>query len=44
MEIRCIKGMQRLKLVSCKNNAGFKGLMVHVRAEIWGEFVWLKCI
>ena len=26
MEIRCIKGMYRLKLVSCENNSGFKGL------------------
>ena len=37
MEIRCVEGMYRLKLVSCENNSGFKGLMVHVRAEIWGE-------
>ena len=27
MEIRCIKGMYRLKLVSCENNSGFKGLI-----------------
>ena len=26
MEIRCVKGMYRLKLVSCDNNSGFKGL------------------
>ena len=26
MEIRCIKGMQRLKLVSSENNSVFKGL------------------
>ena len=26
MEIRCVKGMYRLKLVSCENNSGFKGL------------------
>ena len=26
MEVRCIKGMHRLKLVSCENNSGFKGL------------------
>ena len=26
MEIRCDKGMYRLKLVSCENNSGFKGL------------------
>ena len=25
MEIQCVKGMYRLKLVSCKNNSGFKG-------------------
>ena len=25
MEIRCVKGMHRLKLVSCENNSGFKG-------------------
>ena len=25
MEIRCIKGMYRLKLVSSENNSGFKG-------------------
>ena len=23
MEIRCVKGMHRLKLVSCENNSGF---------------------
>ena len=26
METRCVKGMHRLKLVSCENNLGFKGL------------------
>ena len=26
MEIRCVKGMYRLKLVSSENNSGFKGL------------------
>ena len=26
MEIQCVKGMYRLKLVSCENNSGFKGL------------------
>ena len=26
MEIRCIKGMFRLKLVTCENNPGFQGL------------------
>ena len=25
MEIQCVKGMCRLKLVSCENNSGFKG-------------------
>ena len=28
MEIQCVKGMYRLKLVSCENNAGFKGQTV----------------
>ena len=27
MEIRCVKGMHRLKLVSSENNSVFKGLM-----------------
>ena len=27
LEIRCVKGMYRLKLVSCENNSGFKGLI-----------------
>ena len=27
MEIQCVKGMHRLKLVSCENNSGFKGLL-----------------
>ena len=27
MEIRCVKGMQRLKLVSSENNSVFKGLI-----------------
>ena len=26
MEIQCVKGMYRLKLVSSENNSGFKGL------------------
>ena len=26
MEIRCVKGMHGLKLVSCENNSGIKGL------------------
>ena len=26
MEIRCVKGMHRLKLISSENNSGFKGL------------------
>ena len=28
MEIRCVKGMHRLKLVSCENNSGFNNLTV----------------
>ena len=28
MEIWCVKGMHRLKPVSCENNSGFKGLKV----------------
>ena len=27
MEIWCVKGMYSLKLVSCENNSGFKGLI-----------------
>ena len=27
MEIRCVKGMQRLKLVSSENNSVFKGCL-----------------
>ena len=27
MEIRCVKGMYRLKLVSSENNSGFRGLI-----------------
>ena len=27
MEIRCVKGMYRLKLVSSENNSVFKGLI-----------------
>ena len=37
MEIRCAKGMHRLKLVSNRNNSVFKGLMVYVGAESWRE-------
>ena len=29
MEIRCVKSMHRLKVVSCGNNSGFKGLAKH---------------
>ena len=29
MEIWCVKGMHRLKLVSCENNSGFKGLTLY---------------
>ena len=28
LEIWCANGMHRLKLVSCENNSGFKGLRV----------------
>ena len=31
MEIRCVKGMYRLKLVSCENNSGIKGLKYFLR-------------
>ena len=27
MEIWCVKGMHRQKLVSCENNSGFKGII-----------------
>ena len=37
MEIRCVKGMFRLKLISSEKNSVFKGLMVRVKAKIWGE-------
>ena len=37
MEIRCVKGMYRLKLISSENKSGFKGLIARVKAEIWGE-------
>ena len=29
MEIQCVEGKYRLKLVSCKNNSGFKGLSMY---------------
>ena len=29
MEIRCVKGMHKLKLVPCENNSGFKGLLAN---------------
>ena len=29
MEIRCVKGMYRVKLVSCENNSGIKGPIVN---------------
>ena len=28
VEIWCVKGMHRPKLVSCENNSGFKGLRI----------------
>ena len=34
MEIRYVKGMYRLKLVSSENNLGFKGLIVETRLEM----------
>ena len=37
MEIRCVKGMFRLKVISSEKNSVFKGLMVRVKAEIWGK-------
>ena len=37
VEIRCVKGMYRLKLISSEKYSGFKGLMVRVKAKIWGE-------
>ena len=27
MEIQCVKGMYRLKLISSENNSGFKGII-----------------
>ena len=33
MEIRCVKGMHRLKLVSSENNSVFKGLMLGSASE-----------
>ena len=30
MEIWCVKGIHRLKLVSCENNSGFKGIYMTV--------------
>ena len=29
MEMQCIKGMYRLKLVSSENNTGFKGIIIN---------------
>ena len=34
MEIRCVKGMYRLKLISSENNSGFKGLKFTVVREV----------
>ena len=31
MEIRCVKGMRKLKLVSSENNSVFKGLKMYFR-------------
>ena len=40
MEIRCVKGTYRLKLVSCENSSGFKGL-ANVTPEGDREDGWL---
>ena len=42
MEIRCIKGMYRLKLISCKNNSGFKGLTQKAQGHTV-TFYYMKC-
>ena len=34
MEIRCIKSMYRLKLISSENNTGFKGLTHEVNVDV----------
>ena len=34
MEIRCVKGMFRLKIISSEKNSVFKGLKVHVFEKI----------
>ena len=34
MEIRCVKGMHRLKLVSCENNSGLKGSNAKLKVDI----------
>ena len=39
MEIWCVKGMHRLKLVSCENNSGFKGLILKI--SFWGILSFL---
>ena len=35
MEIWCVKGMYRLKLVLCENNSGFKGLSKHCKDVLY---------
>ena len=30
MEMRCVKGMCRLKVVSSENNLGFKGFLINI--------------
>ena len=38
MEIQYVKGMYRLKLVSCENNSGFKG------SGTWkSQYPYVKC-
>ena len=38
IEIWCVKGMHRLKLVSCENNSGFKGLTLFLGGEVCSQF------
>ena len=38
MEIRCAKGMYRLKLVSGERNLGIKGLIFCVKIFLWSGY------
>ena len=38
MEIRCVKGMLRLKLVSSENNSVVKGLIMLISSKVEGVF------